>query len=288
MASIRGTYVVDTDWLASHLDAPDLVVLDGSWHLPAAGRNARAEYRQEHIPGAIFFDIDDICDESSPLPHMLPSTVKFASRMKKMGIGDGMRIVVYDATGMFSAARVWWTFRVMGHEDVAVLDGGLPKWKAEGRPVTAEPPAPRSPRHFTPRFNASLVRDLEDMKRLVASGTAQIADARGPGRFSGTEPEPRPGLRGGHIPGARNVPYARLLAPDGTLKPMPVLRQIFVEAGIDPSGPMVTTCGSGVSAAVLSLALAVMGNPDTGLYDGSWSEWGQAGAARPVETGTGG
>ncbi len=287
MAPVPGSYVVETDWLAARLDAPDLVVLDGSWHLPTARRNAREEYEQEHIPGALFFDIDAISDEASPLPHMLPSTVKFASRMKQMGIGDGMRIVVYDSVGMFSAARVWWTFRVMGHEDVAVLNGGLAKWKAEGRPVTAEPTAPRSPRHFTPRFNAGLVRDLEDMKRLVASGTGQIADARGPGRFSGMEPEPRPGLRSGHMPGARNVPYARLLNPDGTLKSVPELRQAFVDAGIDPMAPVVTTCGSGVSAAILSLALALTGQPDTGLYDGSWSEWGQESTGTPVATGPG-
>jgi thiosulfate/3-mercaptopyruvate sulfurtransferase len=281
---MRGTYVVETDWLASHLDAPDLVVLDGSWHLPTTGRSARAEYAAEHIPGALFFDIDEISDETSNLPHMLPSTVKFASRMKKMGIGDGMRIVVYDSVGLFSAARVWWTFRVMGHEDIAVLNGGLRKWKAEGRPVTAEPPAPRSPRHFTPRFNASLLRDLDDMRRLT-SGGGQIADARGPGRFAGTEPEPRPGLRSGHMPGARNVPYANLLRPDGTLKPAPELRQAFLAAGIDPGRPVVTTCGSGVSAAILSLALALIGQPDAGLYDGSWAEWGQEGIGTNVETG---
>src|SRR5690606_10311957 len=178
-----------------------------------------------------------------------------ASRMKKMGIGDGMRVVVYDSVGMFSAARVWWTFRVMGHEDVAVLNGGLPKWKAEGRPVSSEPPPARSERHFTPRLNASLVRDLADMKRIVESGSAQIADARGPGRFTGTEPEPRPGLRSGHIPGSRNVPYSCLLNPDGTLRPALELHRLFSEAGIDPLKPVVTTCGSGVSAAVLSLAL---------------------------------
>lgn len=285
MPPVPGTYVVETDWLAERLTAPDLVVLDGSWHMPAAGRNPRAEYEQEHIPGALFFDIDELSDETSSLPHMLPSTVKFASRMKQMGIGDGMRIVVYDSVGMFSAARVWWTFRVMGHEDVAVLNGGLPKWKAEGRPVTAEPTAPRSQRHFTPRFNAGLVRDLEDMKRIVAAGATQIADARGPGRFSGAEPEPRPGLRSGHMPGARNVPYGRLLNPDGTLKPIPALREAFMDAGVDPSQPVVTTCGSGVSAAILSLALALTGQPDSGLYDGSWSEWGREEAGTPVETG---
>ncbi len=184
MAPARSSHLVETDWLADHLDAPDLVVLDGSWHLPTAGRNARAEYEEEHIPGALFFDIDEISDETSSLPHMLPSTVKFASRMKRMGIGDGMRIVVYDSVGMFSAARVWWTFRVMGHEDVAVLNGGLPKWKAEGRPVTSEPTPPRSQRHFTPRLNASLVRDLQDVKRIIESGSR-----RSP------MPEARDGLR---------------------------------------------------------------------------------------------
>lgn len=287
MSPVRGSYVVETDWLAAHLDAPDLVILDGSWHLPTAGRDPRAEYAQEHIPGALFFDIDEISDETSPLPHMLPSTVIFASRMKRMGIGDGMRVVVYDSVGMFSAARVWWTFRVMGHEDVAVLNGGLPKWKAEGRPVTSEPPPPRSQRHFTPRLNASLLRDLEDMKRIVESGSAQIADARGPGRFAGTEPEPRPGLRSGHMPGSYNVPFPRVLNPDGTLKPVNDLRQVFADAGIDPAKPVVTTCGSGVSAAILSLALALIGQPDSGLYDASWSEWGREDTGTPVETGQG-
>ena len=285
MAPARSSHLVETDWLADHLDAPDLVVLDGSWHLPTAGRNARAEYEEEHIPGALFFDIDEISDETSSLPHMLPSTVKFASRMKRMGIGDGMRIVVYDSVGMFSAARVWWTFRVMGHEDVAVLNGGLPKWKAEGRPVTSEPTPPRSQRHFTPRLNASLVRDLQDVKRIIESGSAQIADARSPGRFAGAEPEPRPGLRSGHIPGSRNVPYSRLLNPDGTLKSPPELHRVFTEAGIDPMKPVVTTCGSGVTAAILSLGLALVGQPDSGLYDGSWSEWGREDAGTPVEQG---
>lgn len=285
MAPARSSHLVETDWLADHLDAPDLVVLDGSWHLPTAGRNARAEYEEEHIPGALFFDIDEISDETSSLPHMLPSTVKFASRMKRMGIGDGMRIVVYDSVGMFSAARVWWTFRVMGHEDVAVLNGGLPKWKAEGRPVTSEPTPPRSQRHFTPRLNASLVRDLQDVKRIIESGSAQIADARSPGRFAGAEPEPRPGLRSGHIPGSRNVPYSRLLNPDGTLKSPDELHRVFTEAGIEPMKPVVTTCGSGVTAAILSLGLALVGQPDSGLYDGSWSEWGREEAGTPVEQG---
>lgn len=281
-----GPYLVETDWLASRLDAPDLVVLDGSWHLPTAKRDPRAEYAAEHIPGALFFDIDGISDKSSPLPHMLPSTTEFASRMKKMGVGDGMRVVVYDSVGMFSAARVWWTFRAMGHEDVCVLNGGLPKWKAEGHPVTSEPTAPRSERHFTARFNAALVRDLEDMKRLVKTGAEQIADARGPGRFSGTEPEPRQGLRSGHMPGAHNVHYASLINPDGTFKSPAELSKVFATAGVDPAKPVVTTCGSGVTASIVSLALALVGQPESGLYDGSWSEWGQEGLGTEVVTGS--
>ena len=282
---MTGPYLVETDWLAARLDAPDLVVLDGSWHLPTAKRDPRAEFDAEHIPGALFFDIDGISDKTSALPHMLPSTVDFASRMKKMGIGDGMRVVVYDSVGMFSAARVWWTFRVMGHGDVVVLTGGLPKWKAEGRPVTSEPTPARSERHFTPRFNAALVRDLEDMKRLVKTGDGQIADARGPGRFSGAEKEPRQGLRSGHMPGARNVHYATLINADGTFKSPDELRTALEAAGVDPAKPVVTTCGSGVTASIVSLALAVLGQPDSGLYDGSWTEWGQEGIGTEVTTG---
>jgi thiosulfate/3-mercaptopyruvate sulfurtransferase len=285
MSNLRGAYVVETDWLAERLDAPDLVVLDGSWHLPAAKRDPRAEYEAEHIPGAIFFDIEDISDEKSALPHMLPSTAKFASRVKNLGIGDGMRVVVYDSVGLFSAARVWWMFRTMGHEDVAVLNGGLPKWKAEKRSVTSEPSPRRTPRHFTPRFNASLVRDLADMKALVKSGTGQIADARGPGRFSGAEPEPRQGLRSGHMPGARSMHYAQLLKPDGTLKSADELKAAFRAAGLNPAKPIATTCGSGISAAILSLALALIGQPDSGLYDGSWTEWGDAKSDTEVATG---
>lgn len=287
MAETERRYLVSTDWLAAHLDSPDLAVLDGSWHLPTEKRDARAEYAAAHIPGALFFDIDEFSDETSALPHMLPSTVKFASRMKRLGIGDGMRIVVYDASagGLFSAARVWWTLRAMGHEDVGVLDGGFRKWRAEGRPVSDELPAPRSPRHFTPRLNAALVRDRADMKALLASRAEQIVDARGAGRFEGREAEPRPGLRSGHIPGARNVPFTALLNSDGTMKDAAALKSAFTAAGIDPRKPVVTSCGSGVTAAVLSLALAQIGQPDAGLYDGSWAEWGQQGLDTPVETG---
>jgi thiosulfate/3-mercaptopyruvate sulfurtransferase len=286
MSSQQDKWLVETEWLASRLDAPDLIVFDGSWHLPAAGRDPRAEYLAEHIPGALFFDIDEMSDERSELPHMLPSPTKFASRMKRIGLGDGMKVVVYDSVGLFSAARVWWMFRAMGHEDVAVLNGGLLKWKREGRPVTDEAPRPRAACHFTPRVNAGLVRDMSDVRALIASGGAgQIADARGPGRFAGAEPEPRAGLRAGHIPGSRNVHYASLLTAEGTLKPVEELRQVFSAAGIDVRRPVVTSCGSGVTAAVLSLALALLGQSDSGLYDGSWSEWGQERAGTPVETG---
>ncbi len=274
MPNLRGRYIVETDWLAEHLEAPDLVLLDGSLHLPTSGRNAKAEYAQKHIPGAIFFDIDDIADETNPLPHMLPTTAKFASRMKRMGIGDGMRVVAYDSEGLYSAARVWWMFRAMGHEDVAVLNGGLKQWEAEGRPVTDEPPPPRSERHFTPRFNSALVRDMTDVKSVLANGAEQVVDARAAGRFRGEAPEPRAGLRAGHMLGAHNVPFTSLLQSDGRIKPTEELRLIFQGAGVDPMKPTTTTCGSGVTAGVLALALALIGNADVAVYDGSWSEWG--------------
>lgn len=278
------SWIVETDWLAEHMNAPDLVILDGSWHLPTAGRDAKAEYLSEHIPGALFFDIDDLVDEKSALPHMLPSTVKFSSRMKKMGVGDGMRIVVYDSYGLFSAARVWWTFRAMGHNDVAVLNGGLKKWKAEGRPLEDGPPVPRTSRHFTPLQNSELIRDMDDMKSYVKKGGMQIVDARPAARFEGAEPEPRPGLRQGHIPGSRNVPSGQILNADGTLKSPAELEKLFKDAGIDPAKPVVTTCGSGVTASMLSLALAVLGQTNAAVYDGSWAEWGQENGL-PVESG---
>ncbi|MGQ0673876.1 MAG: 3-mercaptopyruvate sulfurtransferase [Hyphomicrobium sp.] len=281
-------WIVETEWLASHLDAPDLVVLDGSWHLPTAGRDAKAEYLAEHIPGALFFDIDDLSDEKSDLPHMLPSTVKFASRVKKMGIGDGKRIVVYDTHGLFSAARVWWTFRAMGHQDVAVLNGGLRKWKAEGRPLEDGPPPPRQTRHYTPLQNSELLRDVSDMKSYVDKGNMQIVDARPAGRVEGRDPEPRPGLRQGHIPGSRNVPSQSILNADGTLKSKAELVEIFKAAGIDPHKPVVTTCGSGVTASMLALALAVVGQTNAAVYDGSFAEWGRNDNGLPVATGKAG
>jgi thiosulfate/3-mercaptopyruvate sulfurtransferase len=277
-------WIVETDWLASHIDAPDLVIFDASWHLPTANRDPKAEYLQEHIPGALFFDIDDLTDEKSTLPHMLPSTVKFASRMKKMGVGDGMRIVVYDTLGLFSAARAWWTFRAMGHEDVAVLNGGLKKWKAEGREIEDGLPCKRTERHFTPLLNASLIRDLDDVKKVINKHSAQIVDARPAPRFEGKEAEPRPGVRSGHLPGARNVPSQSLINADGTLKSEAEMAKIFAEAGIVPKQPVITTCGSGVTASILSLALAVLGQTNAAVYDGSWAEWG-ADENLPIETG---
>ena len=266
------------------MSSPDLIILDGSWHLPTANRDAKKEYLAEHIPGALFFDIDDLSDEKSSLPHMLPSTVKFASRMKKMGVGDGARIVVYDTTGIFSAARVWWTFRAMGHRDVAVLNGGLRKWKAEGRPLEDGPPAKRSERHYTPLQNTEIIRDLDEMQTLLRKSGTQIVDARPAGRFEGLDPEPRPGLRGGHIPGSKNVPSQDLLNADGTLKSAAELGKLFENVGIDVSRPVVTTCGSGVTASMLALALAVLGQTNAAVYDGSWAEWGQENGL-PVETG---
>lgn len=278
-------WIVETDWLQNHLSSPDLVILDGSWHLPTAHRDPKAEYLAEHIPGALFFDIDDLSDEKSDLPHMLPSTVKFSSRMKKMGIGDGARIVVYDTSGIFSAARVWWTFRAMGHQDVAVLNGGLRKWKAEGRPTEDGPPPKRSERHYTPLQNTEIIRDLDEMKALIKKPGAQIVDARPAGRFEGRDEEPRPGLRKGHIPGSRNIPSQTLLNPDGTFKAADDLAVLFKEAGVDVSRPVVTTCGSGVTASMLALALAVLGQTNAAVYDGSWAEWGQQDNGLPVETG---
>ena len=266
--------LVTSEWLAAHLTAPDLRVVDASWFLPAAGRDPKAEYAERHIPGAVFFDIDDIADTASPLPHMLPSPEKFSSRVRKLGLGDGIRIVVYDSGAWMAAPRVWWMFRVFGHDDVAVLDGGLEKWLAEGRPVDDRPVMPRE-RHFTARMNTLLVRDIGQMHANLARGREQVLDARASGRFTGAEPEPRKGLRSGHIPASLNLPFNHLVErEDGTLLAPAALRDAFAEAGVDPRRPVVTTCGSGVSAAVLTLGLYHTGHRDVAIYDGSWSEWG--------------
>lgn len=278
----RPEALVSTDWLAAHLGAPDIRVVDGSWYLPAMKRDPKAEFAAEHIPGAVYFDIDDISDTASPLPHMLPSPEKFASRVKKLGLGDGNRIVVYDGLGLFSAARVWWMFRVFGHDDVAVLDGGLRKWKAEGRPLESDAPRPRE-RHFTARVNSLLVREIDDVKRNIETRREQVIDARSPGRFFGRDPEPRQGLRGGHIPGSKNVPFGEMTDPaTGTLLPAAAIEAKFRAAGVDPAKPIVASCGSGVSACALALGLHLIGAPQVAVYDGSWTEWGGRGDT-PIE-----
>lgn len=275
--------LVSTDWLAKHLKDPDLRVLDGSWHMPDTGRDAKAEYEAAHIPGARFFDIDDIADARSDLPHMAPSVEKFMSRLRAMGVGDGHQVVVYDASGLMSAARVWWLFRLMGQENVAVLDGGLPKWLAEGHPTEDMPPIVRD-RHMTVRFQNQLVRDVTQVAHASKLGDPQVVDARSAERFRGEAAEPREGLRAGHIPGSRNVPFGSLLNADKTMKTPEETRAVFEAAGVDLSKPVITTCGSGVTAAILSLALERMGHSHWSLYDGSWTEWGMFPTV-PVATG---
>ena len=265
--------LVSTRWLADHLSNPDLRVIDASWYLPDMGRNGRAEYDAAHIPGARFVDIDEIGDQRSSLPHMAPPVEKFISRMRGMGIGDGHQVVVYDGMGIFTAPRVWWMFRLMGKLDVAVLDGGLPKWQAEGHPVEDMPPVVRD-RHITVQRQAHLVKDVSQVASASKLGDWQIVDARAAERFRGEAPEPRPGLRAGHIPGARNLPFGQLLNPDMTMKDPDGLRAALTAAGVDLDKPVITSCGSGVTAAIINLALERLGHRRHALYDGSWAEWG--------------
>ncbi len=264
--------LVSTDWLASHLKDPDLRIFDASWYLPGDERDPKVDYEAAHIPGARFFDIDEICDLRSEMPHMVPPPEKFISRMRAMGVGDGHQVVVYDGDGLFSAARVWWLFRLFGKTDIAVLDGGFPKWVAEGRETQDMPPVMRD-RHITVAKQNHLVRDVTQVASASKLGDHEIIDARAPGRFRGEAPEPRPGLRSGRIPGSKNVFFKDLLKPDGTLKTPEETRVVFQAAGVDLSKPAITSCGSGVTAAILSLALERMGHRQHSLYDGSWSEW---------------
>ena len=275
--------LVSTEWLAAHLNDPDLRVLDASWYLPGSKRDPFAEYQAAHIPGARFFDLDDVSDHRSDLPHMVPPVEKFMSRMRAIGVGDGHQIVVYDGSGLFSAPRVWWLFKLMGQMDIAVLDGGFPKWQAEGHPVEDLPPILRD-RHMMVRRQNQMVKDVTQVSAASKLGESEIVDARSPGRFYGKDPEPRPGLRAGHIPGSKNVFYKDLLKADDTMKSPDEMRQVFLEAGVDLDKPVITSCGSGVTAAILSLGLTRMGKTDHSLYDGSWTEWGMF-PTLPIATG---
>ncbi len=275
--------LVSTDWLAAHFKDPDLRILDGTMFMAAEGRSGHAEYEAAHIPGARFFDIDDISDARSDLPHMAPPVEKFMSKLRAMGVGDGHQVVVYDAKGLFSAARVWWLFRLMGQDNIAVLDGGFPKWQAEGRPIEDMPPIIRD-RHMTVRRQNQMVKDVTQVAAAAKLGDYEILDARSAARFRGDAPEPRSGLRAGHIPGSKNVPYTDLLNADMTMKEPDALRAVFAAAGVDMTKPVITSCGSGVTAAIINLALERIGKTDHALYDGSWTEWG-AFPTLPVATG---
>jgi thiosulfate/3-mercaptopyruvate sulfurtransferase len=273
MADVSDPSLISAVELEERLGQNDLRVVDASWFLPAEGRSGRAEFDAIRIPGAVFFDIDAISDLASGLPHMLPGPEAFATAAGALGLAREARIVVYDSFGVRSSARAWWTLKVMGYPRVQVLDGGLPGWKAAGFPVETAAPAPPRPVAVEARVLAERVRDLAAVRQALSDGSAQVVDARSAPRFRGEAPEPRPGLRSGHMPGARNLPFDRLLTPEGRMKPAPALGEAFAEAGVDPARPVITTCGSGVTASVLALALEVLGHP-AAVYDGSWAEWG--------------
>jgi thiosulfate/3-mercaptopyruvate sulfurtransferase len=284
MAYAHPEALVGGDWLAAHLEDTHVRVVDASFTLPGVAPTARENYGREHIPSAVFFDIDDIAEPGTSLPHMIPSPDRFAQKVGALGIGDDDKVVVYDTAGLSSAGRAWWMLRMFGHRDVALLDGGLPKWKAEGRPVTAAIPTPAA-RRFTARFDAAMVRDKAAVLANLASRREQVVDARAAGRFDGSLPEARPGLRGGHIPGSRNLPYDRVTDPaTRQIKSAEALAALFRDAGVALERPVVTSCGSGVTACALAFALHLIGHPGAAVYDGSWSEWGLPGDT-PVETG---
>ena len=270
--SSASRWLVTTEWLAEHLRDRNFAVVDGSYALPTLQRDVQAEYRAGHIPGAVFFDIEAISDHSTELPHMLPGATQFGEAVGALGIGDGDTVVVYDSAGLYSAARVWWTFRIFGARNVLILDGGLPKWIAEGRPLE-KGDVKRTPKKFTAEMNVGPVAMLADVRMALTSEGAQVVDARSAEQFNGKAPEPRPGLRSGHMPGSFNVPYSRLVE-NGRLLPRERIQSAFAEAGVDLDKPIITTCGSGLTAAILTLALESIGREPKGLYDGSWAEWG--------------
>ncbi len=276
--------LVSTEWLAAHLGEPDLKVIDATFYLPHLGRDAAAEFAQAHLPGAVFFDIEAIADHANPLPHMLPDAKAFADAVGALGIAAGDRVVAYGGKGLIASARAWWMFRVFGHDRVAVLDGGSGRWKQEGRPVEASRPTP-APERFSATFRPELVADLARVRDNLERKESQVVDARSRGRFAATEPEFRQGLRGGHIPGSVSLPYNELFrGDDDAMLPAEQVAAVFARAGVEPTRPVVTTCGSGVSAAVLALGLYRLGRRDVAVYDGSWTEWGGR-TDTPVATG---
>jgi thiosulfate/3-mercaptopyruvate sulfurtransferase len=276
--------LVSTEWLAAHLDDPRVRVVDSSFKLPGITPTAKEDYDRGHIPGAVFFDIDDIAEPGTSLPHMIPSPDLFARKMEGLGIGDGDRVVAYDSAGLSSAGRAWWMLRLFGHREVAILDGGLPKWRAEGRPLDAALPSPAR-RRFTPRFDPVLVRDKRALLENLSTRQEQVVDARAAGRFEGAAEETRPGLRRGHIPCSRNLPYDRVTDPQThQLRSVEELSRLFRDAGVALDRPIVASCGSGVTACALAFALHLIGHPGAAVYDGSWSEWGLPGDT-PVEPG---
>ena len=269
--------LVSTEWLAEALGAPDLMVFDATKYLPNEPFDGLTKYREAHIPGARFFDIDVVADPDTTLPHMAPTAGRFARLMGELGINNTTRVIFYDQKGLQSSARGWWLMKLFGHENAAVLDGGLPKWLAEGRATESGDAKPAAPTSYTPDFRADLVKGIGDVKRIIASGNALILDARAKGRFDGTAPEPRPGLPSGHMPGAKSVPFNEFLNADFTMKDAATLRARFAAAGVDGAKPIVTSCGTGVTACILALGLKQAGLGDAAIYDGSWTEW----AGRP-------